>query len=1351
MRKTAVLLLLALCAAPLQAQEAYLVKDINAITSSSANSSYPHNFFRFGSRIFFAATTPATGVELWSTDGTEGGTAQVAEINPSSASSYPSRFVVVNGKLLFNARDSRGEELWTSDGSSSGTKLLADINSGSRYSYPGDRIVINNQLLFAADDGVNGSELWITDGTPAGTRLFKDLLPGSSGSVPHDFVNFKGAVYFAAAVGLWKTDGTEAGTTLVKDSVDASDLAVSGSRLFFSGYTSASGREPWVSDGTESGTRMLADIAPASASSTSGSQMIPFAGGALFVASDFTHGLELWISDGSTAGTHIVRDISPGVSSGTGYTSIIAAGNVAYFAASERATGNELWRTDGTEAGTSLVRDIVPGIESSDPGGFVLLGNQVYFTAGSTKRLLWTTDGTATGTRQVKTTDPRPVIIGLASDPFSTAIPPIVTNIDGTLYFAAANTLNGYELWKSDGTDAGTAMMKNIATDAAPSSYPINLTPAADWIYFEAWDGIAPLIDGVGPRALWRSDGTAEGTVKVSDATSGSYFPAGRSLFFTRDHTLWTTTGTPERTTQATAFTTLFPHEPSIVAIVGDKIFASVDQKLWVTTTALGTAVSLGAPAGTRPVDIAGRAMFMVGSSVWSTDGTPAGTFAVVNDLGESPTNFGIAAPAVAGGLYYFITNSSSGVKLWKSDGTFQGTTAVRTFSQTIPKFMPAARNLFFVVGTQLWVTDGTDAGTHSLPATTTGAYFAAIGDRILFSATDAATGVELWQSDGTDAGTKVVRDIFPGTASGNPSELTAMGNLIYFGADDGLHGREIWVTDGTTDGTKLAADVEPGAFGSQPGYLVSAGQRLFFNATTIATGSELWALQAPSTPALTINDTRVAEGNSGTTTARFSVTLSAAAAQTVTVDYATSDGSATSGTDYDAVTGTLTFAPGETSKTIDVRVRGDAADERNETFFLTLRTASGAVLSKTTGFAIIEDDDALTADLALDLDFSQLIGGSVFINVTNNGPLTATNATGRFAATPGGTTPCVVCLNIPAQMAPGAKSHIYEARDVRQRIITATVTAHERDPQPANNSVAFMANGSIAMDAAYLTPGSQATVWFSTIMTPVAISIESSNPAVISVPSSIAPPGTTKPVSFVARGISSGKATIRVFNGTVTIGTLDVDVVAPGTTPRWPGGLEASVVSSFERIDLPITVRINHSSTVPFTGETATGTITISTNGTELARVTPVGPGFFDVPIYLPDLGTYPLKIDYAGDANFLPATLDTSVMVTRGVVTLLASAERSGSTVTVHVRATGSPIVAPTGTISVAEPGVIASKQASLTPSTRGGSEATITLTGVSAGQHTLVITYSGDARYNTTTQNARVIDVKRRTSAH
>jgi hypothetical protein len=110
---------------------------------------------------------------------------------------------------------------------------------------------------------------------------------------------------------------------------------------------------------------------------------------------------------------------------------------------------------------------------------------------------------------------------------------------------------------------------------------------------------------------------------------------------------------------------------------------------------------------------------------------------------------------------------------------------------------------------------------------------------------------------------------------------------------------------------------------------------------------------------ALSISDVTLAEGNSGTTSFDFTVTLSPVSAFPVTIDYATADNTAIVGSDYQPTSGTLTFAPGQTSKTVSVLVNGDVTTEPNEAFFVNLFNPSNASVSDAQGLGTITNDDA--------------------------------------------------------------------------------------------------------------------------------------------------------------------------------------------------------------------------------------------------------------------------------------------------------------------------------------------------------------------------------------------------------
>jgi Calx-beta domain/FG-GAP-like repeat len=127
-------------------------------------------------------------------------------------------------------------------------------------------------------------------------------------------------------------------------------------------------------------------------------------------------------------------------------------------------------------------------------------------------------------------------------------------------------------------------------------------------------------------------------------------------------------------------------------------------------------------------------------------------------------------------------------------------------------------------------------------------------------------------------------------------------------------------------------------------------------NNVSVLINDNIWpALDAPS---ITIDDVSVTEGNSGTTNAAFTVNLSSSYSKTVTVHYSTADGSAVAGDDYQATSGVLTFAPGETSKTILVPVIGDHLFEYNEYFTVQLVDPTNAFVVDATGYGTILDDE---------------------------------------------------------------------------------------------------------------------------------------------------------------------------------------------------------------------------------------------------------------------------------------------------------------------------------------------------------------------------------------------------------
>ena len=152
-------------------------------------------------------------------------------------------------------------------------------------------------------------------------------------------------------------------------------------------------------------------------------------------------------------------------------------------------------------------------------------------------------------------------------------------------------------------------------------------------------------------------------------------------------------------------------------------------------------------------------------------------------------------------------------------------------------------------------------------------------------------------------------------------------------------------------------------------------------NATITDAQGQGTILNDDGIPSISINDVSVIEGNIGTVNANFTVTLSATSGQVVTVNYATSNGTATAGSDYVAQSGTLTFSAGSTTQTITVVVNSDLLDEPNETFFVDLSNAANATIADNQAQGTITDDDPLPS-LSID-DVVVTEGNAGTVNAT--------------------------------------------------------------------------------------------------------------------------------------------------------------------------------------------------------------------------------------------------------------------------------------------------------------------------------------------------------------------------------
>ncbi|MEB3350900.1 MAG: ELWxxDGT repeat protein, partial [Cyanobacteriota bacterium] len=308
------------------------------------------------------------------------------------------------------------------------------------------------------------------------------------------------------------------------------------------------------------------------------------------------------------------------------------------------------------------------------------LGSRVYFVAsGDEGPELWASDGSAAGTEIVR--DIHPGEDG--------SYPNQLTVFNGQLLFVANDGSSGYELWRSDGTGSGTLRLADLSPY---SSIPEDLTVAGNHLYFSA----ETFETG---RELWRTDGTATGTVLVADLMPGN----GSSF-------------------------------PDQLTAVGSEIFFVADDGVH-------------------------------GRQLWVSDGTSTGTTRLTNTDGANPYGYGVShLTAVGTTLFFRHWTDQTGYELWRSDGTSEGTTLV---ADVLPG----------------------RAGSEPIE-------LAAIGpDLVLFAARTDELGTELWQSDGTASGT-VGLDLAPGAESSYPGAFVTTGSTILFTAAPWSSGRELWAME---------------------------------------------------------------------------------------------------------------------------------------------------------------------------------------------------------------------------------------------------------------------------------------------------------------------------------------------------------------------------------------------------------------------------------------------------------------------------------------------------------------------------------------------------------------------------
>jgi ELWxxDGT repeat protein len=679
-----------------------------------------------GGAVFLSARDDV-GAALWKSDGTVAGTQRVYDVSVDVNAWSP--MVNAGGAAFFAGSDAVvGAELWKSDGTPEGTVVVRDIQPGSPGSHPTELTNVGGTLFFVADDPVAGRELWRSDGTEAGTVLVADIRPGDAGSSPKLLADAAGTLFFVANDGsgtaVWTSDGTAAGTLPVAtlpagvDFFSYSASAGLGGLFLFEAKETDRGLVLWRSDGTAAGTFRI--VGP-NGDVRRPRSFTPFGGELAFQANDTVVGVELWTSDGTDAGTLPVNvRPDPGTGASSEPRDFVRRGTEVFFTADDGLHGEELWVSDGTPGGTRLVVDLDPAFDGSlafaglDVGLDLLLrpertvfGGSVFFKARTPDEglELWSTEGTEAGTT-VLDLDPMPPSDFWYTGDFTGHGNPVdPTEVNGTLFFYGYDPVAGYELWKSDGTAAGTELVKDVNPGPGGSLWelfddylPPSLTNLNGTLLF------APLLG-----RLWKSDGTEAGTVPIRDdlLLVQDFAVAGGTAFFIASDgvhgvELWRTDGTMAGTAlvkdihptgSAARLASPFVQATMGLTAVGDALFFHADdgvhgRELWTTDgTEAGTRMVkdiVPGPDGSDPdhlASAAGRLVFTAetpaaGREVWGSDGSEAGT-RLLADIGPGAASSNPALLTAVRGRLFFTAEGPSGHELWRSDGTPEGTLRV--------------------------------------------------------------------------------------------------------------------------------------------------------------------------------------------------------------------------------------------------------------------------------------------------------------------------------------------------------------------------------------------------------------------------------------------------------------------------------------------------------------------------------------------------------------------------------------------------------------------------------------------------------------------------------------------------
>ncbi|MEP5613149.1 MAG: ELWxxDGT repeat protein [Cyclobacteriaceae bacterium] len=538
-------------------------------------------------------------------------------------------------------------------------------------------------------------------------------------------------------------------------------------KVLFSAYTASEGRELWSVDQGSANATILKDIYPGNKSGLSvHSSFAELNGEMIFIASDGENDAQLWSTNGTPEGTSKISNIAALKTS-----KLTIVNDLIFFLVKSDDFELQVWKSDGTEQGTSIVKEGLPIFNTPTFEGEA---NGLFFFTfqdeGSNNSRLWRSDGTAVGTFAV--TNP---LDGNGAGQGGTSAFTQYVEFNDELYLVVRGgeftSPASVGILKTDGSVANTVFVKGVHDGNTNLVDFADVVLVGNKLYFSFFE-----VD-FNRLAIWESDGTEVGTVKIYDTSASSPFiPSnlvsdGSSLIFTG------TTTSGKTGLLKLDLTTL--NQQEIKELNDDtpsSFFFSLDAN------------KLTELSGSVFVEIANS------GDRWFSDLTSLNTQMVPMLNGARNLTL------ITDKIYFSAFNQASGTELWNSNVD-----------------LSTASELSNINTSGIGFTGGSSSSYHPL------------GEDLIFTGFDTEHGSELWKYNASTGQASLLKDINEGVSSSTPRTFVSVNSVLYFVAFSPETGREFWKTDGTAEGTVLVSDFTPGSGSSSIGSQIVHQGTLYF------------------------------------------------------------------------------------------------------------------------------------------------------------------------------------------------------------------------------------------------------------------------------------------------------------------------------------------------------------------------------------------------------------------------------------------------------------------------------------------------------------------------------------------